>query len=83
VTKRQHYLLMPELGLSDIPIVASVWHVERGQQVSEGDRLLEVLAGEITVDLPSPTSGVLSQVLVSEDDPLSIGQQLAIIEEDG
>ena len=45
----------------------------------EGDRLLEVLAGSVTVDLPAPASGILSELLVSEEDELHVGQILAIV----
>ena len=33
---------LPELGIDDQPIVASLWHVRRGSRVIEGDSLLEV-----------------------------------------
>jgi len=71
---------MPELGLSGRQVVVSMWLVEVGDEVTEGDRLLEVLADGVTVDLPSPASGILVETLVDEDEPLSAGQRLAIIE---
>ncbi len=70
---------MPELGLAGVPVLASVWLVEVGTTVTEGDRLLEVVAGSVTVDLPSPVSGVLVETLVDEDDRLETGQLLAIV----
>ena len=76
---RRHELVLPDLGMGDVPVAASVWLVEMGAAVTEGDRLLEVVAGSATVDLPSPASGTLSEVLVSEDEPLEIGQILAIV----
>ena len=72
-------LILPELGMGDAPIVASLWLVDVGTKVSKGDRLLEVLAGVATVDLPSPISGVLVETLVAEDDPLAVGQILGVI----
>ncbi len=71
---------LPDLGLGETPIVASLWLVERGSEVTEGDRLLEVLAGEVTVDLSAPASGILSQRLVEDDDPLVTDQPLAVIQ---
>ena len=65
--------------MGDVPITASAWLVSKGQKVVEGDRLLEVLAGDVTVDLPSPASGVLAKKLVLEDDPLTVGQLLGIV----
>ena len=73
-------LRLPDLGLDQTPIVASLWLVERGSEVTEGDRLLEVLAGEVTIDISAPASGILSEKLVDDDDPIVAAQPLAIIE---
>ena len=78
----RHDLILPELGIDDVPITVSLWLVERGSRVVEEEPLLEVLAGPVTVDLPSPADGVLVEVLVAEDDELVAGQRLAVIESD-
>ena len=80
MSSERHVLRLPDLGLGQTPIVASLWLVRRGSEVTEGDRVLEVLAGEVTVDLSAPASGILSELLVDDDDPLTIDQPLAIIE---
>ena len=82
MSKRRHTLTLPDLGLGSREITASVWLVELGSELNAGDRLLEVLSGSVTVDLPSPASGVLIETLVAEDEPLAVGQPLAIIESD-
>jgi pyruvate/2-oxoglutarate dehydrogenase complex dihydrolipoamide acyltransferase (E2) component len=73
-------LCLPELDLDDQPITLSAWLVPRGARVTAGERVAEVLAGPATVDLPSPVEGVLVRRLVDEDDPISVGQPLAVIE---
>lgn len=75
-----HDLLLPDLGLGATPILASTWLKPAGSFVIQGDRLLEVLAGSVTVDLPAPVSGVLAQTLVQENEVLAVGQRLAVIE---
>jgi pyruvate/2-oxoglutarate dehydrogenase complex dihydrolipoamide acyltransferase (E2) component len=75
----RHEMVMPDLDLGDVPLVVSVWHVGIGKRVTRGESVLEVLAGEVVVDLPAPISGYLSQKLVTEDEPLRIGQRLAIL----
>ncbi len=72
-------LVLPDLDLPGVAIYASGWLVELGADVAQGDRLLEVLAGSVTVDLPAPASGVFRERLVEEDDELQVGQVLAII----
>ncbi len=74
----QQPILMPELGLADM--TASIWLVKRGDEVTEGDRLLEILADGVTVDLPAPCSGRLVKTMVAEDDRLDVGQLLGVIE---
>ncbi len=76
----RHELRLPELDVGSEPITASMWLVRQGAEVAEGDRLLEVLTTGATVDLPSPASGRLIRKLVDEDEPLTVGQRLAIIE---
>lgn len=76
----EHVLRLPDLGLGETPLVASLWLVRRGSEVSAGDRVLEVLAGDVTVDLSSPASGVLREVLVQDEQLIMVGEPLAIIE---
>lgn len=82
MAKRRHLLVLPELGLGARTVSASMWLVEPGAEVNAGDRLLEVLSGSVTIDLPAPASGVLVETYVDEDEPLSVGQRLAMIESD-
>jgi pyruvate/2-oxoglutarate dehydrogenase complex dihydrolipoamide acyltransferase (E2) component len=77
---RRAELVLPDLDLGDVPITACSWHIALGERVVEGDRLLEVLAGEVTVDLPAPASGKLAKRCVAIDEQLRVGQILAIIE---
>ncbi len=79
--QREH-LIMPNLGLDDEPLVAGLWLVSPGSRVVTGDPLLEVVADCAVIDLPSPVCGLLTEALVSEDDPLQVGQPLAVIRPD-
>jgi len=73
-------LQMPNLDLGTTDLTACSWYAAIGDRIVEGDRLLEVLAGEATVDLAAPATGVLVERLVEIDDRLHTGQVLAIIE---
>lgn len=75
----QSPLTLPDLGLGDQPIVLSLWLVNKGSQVAEGEPLVEVLAGPVTVDLPSPIDGVLAEKSAFPGDVLAIGERLATI----
>jgi pyruvate/2-oxoglutarate dehydrogenase complex dihydrolipoamide acyltransferase (E2) component len=71
---------MPDLDLGDQPITAGCWLTPLGREVIRGDRVLEVMAAAVTVDLPSPASGRLVEQCVLEGDLLQIDQLLAVIE---
>jgi Pyruvate/2-oxoglutarate dehydrogenase complex, dihydrolipoamide acyltransferase (E2) component, and related enzymes len=73
-------LRLPDLDLPETVVTACSWHAAVGARVVEGDRLLEVLAGEVTVDLPAPASGRLVKRCVEIDEVLKVDQLLAVIE---
>ncbi len=75
----RHKLIVPDLGLGGVDMTVSLWLVRPGREVSQADRVVEILAGDVTVDLPAPVSGVLTGVLVAEDEPVRVGQVLAEI----
>jgi pyruvate/2-oxoglutarate dehydrogenase complex dihydrolipoamide acyltransferase (E2) component len=75
-------LSLPDLGLGDQAIVVSLWLVKKGSRVAEGEPLVEVLAGAVTVDLPSPAAGVLAEKLAAAGDTIAVGQPLAAIRHD-
>jgi pyruvate/2-oxoglutarate dehydrogenase complex dihydrolipoamide acyltransferase (E2) component len=77
-----HHLTLRDLGMGEEPIVLSLWLARRGARVVAGEPLAEVLCGVATVDLPSPADGVLANKLVAEGDPLTIGQRLAVINDE-
>jgi 2-oxoglutarate dehydrogenase E2 component (dihydrolipoamide succinyltransferase) len=73
-------LRLPDLDLPGVPITACSWHANTGERVTEGDRLLEIVAGDVAVDLPAPASGILVERCVATDQPLETGQLLARIQ---
>jgi pyruvate/2-oxoglutarate dehydrogenase complex dihydrolipoamide acyltransferase (E2) component len=81
MASRRHPIHLPDLGLEGSPVRASVWLSALGSDVVAGDRVLEVVAGSISVDLPAPATGRLVKKTVDEEDVLEVGQILGIIEE--
>ena len=58
----------------------SYWHKSAGENVKEGDDLVELVTDKATFNLPAPVSGVLKEVLVNEGDEAKVGQILGKIE---
>ena len=76
-------LEMPDLDiLSQIPTV-SCWLAPLGSRVVEGDRLIELLAGEVVIDLAAPATGRLAEKQVAAGDSVTPGHVLAVIETGG
>jgi pyruvate/2-oxoglutarate dehydrogenase complex dihydrolipoamide acyltransferase (E2) component len=70
-------IVLPELGAH--PVVLSAWLADAGEEVYEGDRLVEVLVDGATFDVPAPASGRLVEKRVHPDQPLEVGQVLGTV----
>jgi pyruvate/2-oxoglutarate dehydrogenase complex dihydrolipoamide acyltransferase (E2) component len=75
-------LCLPDFDLPGVPVLASAWHASVGQRVVEGDRLIEVVVGDVVIDLSAPATGMLIERCVKIDDRLHVGQTLARIQPD-
>ena len=71
-------IILPELGAG--PVVLSAWLADAGDEVYEGDRLVEVLVNGATFDVPAPATGRLVDKLVFVDHPITVGQVLGYVE---
>ena len=77
---RLEAVILPDLGTGpDVPIVVSHWFAARGDEVWEGDRLVEVLVGPATFDVPSPSTGRLEAIRGFEDDRVVPGAILGLV----
>lgn len=72
-------IAIPELDLPEAVLRLSLWHRQDGRYVREGDRLLEMVAGDVVVDLTAPADGQLHRLAV-EDDIVAVGQVVGVIE---
>ncbi|MFM7207941.1 MAG: lipoyl domain-containing protein [Planctomycetaceae bacterium] len=73
-------LVVPDLGLGEVTLTLSLWLVPPGASVLAGDRVAELSAGGVTIDLEAPVSGRLVSRLVDEDDRLRPGEVIAEFE---
>jgi pyruvate/2-oxoglutarate dehydrogenase complex dihydrolipoamide acyltransferase (E2) component len=71
---------VPELGSPRVTF--SLWHVQVGDRVTEGDRIAEVLIPGVVFDVAAPVSGTLLARTVQPGDTLAARQVLGEIEED-
>ena len=74
-------VFLPELGEGIDKATVTYWFVQEGEKVNEKDDLVELSTDKATFNLPSPCTGMLSQVLVHEGDTVNVGEVLGMIEE--
>ena len=74
-------IVMPDLeGAEEITIGS--WAKKKGEHVDEGETLLEALTDKVNAEIPSPVSGVVEELLLSEGDPVKPGQPIAKVSPD-
>ena len=76
-------LTMPEVAESVVEGTIARWLKQEGDRVEEYEPLVEVVTDKVSVEIPSPASGVLSKILVAVDQTIPIGAELAHIDEEG
>lgn len=72
---------LPELG-EDAGDEARVafWYIDVGEDVEEGDDLVQMLTDKATFDVPSPVKGRLARQVAAEDTTVKVGGVLCKIE---
>jgi len=74
-------VVLPELGEGITKATVSYWYFKTGEKVNEKDDLVELATDKATFNLPSPSTGTLSEVFFQEGDTVNVGEVLAVIEE--
>jgi 2-oxoglutarate dehydrogenase E2 component (dihydrolipoamide succinyltransferase) len=70
---------MPALGESVTEGTVTRWLKAEGDTVEVDEPLLEVSTDKVDTEIPSPAAGVLSKILVQEDEVVPVGGDLAVI----
>ncbi|WP_268643321.1 2-oxoglutarate dehydrogenase, E2 component, dihydrolipoamide succinyltransferase [Nocardiopsis sp. EMB25] len=74
---------MPALGESVTEGTVTQWLKNVGDTVEVDEPLLEVSTDKVDTEIPSPVAGVLTKILVDEDETVDIGAQIAVIGGEG
>jgi pyruvate dehydrogenase E2 component (dihydrolipoamide acetyltransferase) len=70
---------MPQLGETVTEGTITRWMKNVGDTVERDEPLFEVSTDKVDSEVPSPASGVLSEILVPEGDTVDVGVKLAVI----
>ncbi|MEM7397486.1 MAG: 2-oxoglutarate dehydrogenase complex dihydrolipoyllysine-residue succinyltransferase [Pseudomonadota bacterium] len=75
---------VPTLGESVVEATVGQWFKQAGEAVAADEPLVELETDKVTVEVPAPSGGVLSEIIVKEGDTVEVGALLgAITEGDG
>jgi 2-oxoglutarate decarboxylase len=58
------------------------WHVKVGDYIKVDDTIVEISTDKVDVELPSPASGTVTEILAEEGDTVGVGQVIARLTSD-
>ncbi len=75
-------MVMPQMGESIAEGKILKWHKKVGDKISKDETVLEISTDKVDSEIPSPSAGVLAEILVPEGETVSVGTLIARIETD-
>jgi 2-oxoglutarate dehydrogenase E2 component (dihydrolipoamide succinyltransferase) len=73
-------ITVPALGESVTEATVSKWLKSQGDKVSADEPLVELETDKVNVEVPSPTSGVLGNIVVKEGETVNVGSLLGTVD---
>jgi pyruvate dehydrogenase E2 component (dihydrolipoamide acetyltransferase) len=70
---------MPQLGETVTEGTILEWVKQIGEHVAEDDILVEISTDKVDTEVPSPASGILTEILVPAGETVAVGTALAIL----
>src|SRR5215467_9563875 len=72
-------VVMPQMGVSVSEATITRWLKQEGEQVEADEPLLEISTDKVDTEVPSPASGIVTQILVQEGETVDVGTKLGQI----
>ena len=72
-------LLVPALGESVVEATVAKWMKSSGDTINADEPIVELETEKVTLEVPSPISGVLKEIVANEGDNVEVGALLGII----
>jgi 2-oxoglutarate dehydrogenase E2 component (dihydrolipoamide succinyltransferase) len=73
-------VIMPRMGETVDEGTVNEWFKEVGDQVAEGEPLLEIGTDKVDTEVPAPVSGTLTEIRVQEGETVPVATVLAVIQ---
>jgi 2-oxoglutarate dehydrogenase E2 component (dihydrolipoamide succinyltransferase) len=72
-------VVMPQMGVSVSEGTITKWNKQVGDLIEADETLLEISTDKVDTEVPSPATGVVSEILVQEGETVNVGTVLARI----
>jgi pyruvate dehydrogenase E2 component (dihydrolipoamide acetyltransferase) len=76
-------VVMPQMGVSVSEGTITKWNKQVGDRIEADETLLEISTDKVDTEVPSPASGVVTEILVPEGETVDVGTVLARIGGEG
>src|SRR5579872_6833994 len=76
-------VVMPQMGESVAEGTVTRWLKKLGERVERDEPLFEITTDKVDAEIPSPASGVLTRILVSENETVAVNTVVAVIDGEG
>lgn len=73
-------LKVPEVGESITEVMIGTWKKGLGEQVVADESVVEIESDKATVELPAPSSGVISQILKQAGEQATVGEVIGYLD---
>ena len=70
---------MPQLGETVTEGTILSWAKQVGDTIALDEVLVEISTDKVDTEMPSPTAGVIEQILVAEGETVEVGTEIAVI----
>jgi pyruvate dehydrogenase E2 component (dihydrolipoamide acetyltransferase) len=76
-------VIMPQMGESIAEGTVTRWMKKVGERVDRDEPLFEISTDKVDAEIPSPAAGVLSKILVQENETVAVNTVVAVIDGEG
>lgn len=76
-------VIMPQMGESVAEGTVVRWLKKVGERVERDEPLLEISTDKVDAEIPSPAAGVLTRILVKENETVAVNTVVAVLDGEG
>ena len=76
-------IIMPKMGESITEGTITLWKKKVGDQVNKDETILEISTDKVDSEVPSPASGILIEIISSENETVEVGSVIGSIGDEG